>query len=427
MAQLWWGDDNTTLHFGEVKLPEAIAAAEKTQYLYGGVTPDITFDLSRLSSAFAPQLLPLVIVSRRLHTRGVSVRLVLPDTESIARLFVNAGWAHLIAPQTYPETDFSGHHLPATTYRSATEQQQVVTAITDLLLEEAHIDRDVLGALEWSLNETTDNVLTHADDPTGGIVQVTRYDKVAHIVVCDAGQGIGPSMREAFPKLDTDLLAVEQAVLPGVTSGAGQGNGLAGICSIARLAEGEVSILSGRAYANLRYVGHDVREHWQPVIEDINFPGTAVTLSLPLDVQLDLREALRFQNPDWEPFDLIDARYETGDIRGEFQIRLANERRGVGSREAGRALRNKAENLLATSPSARLVIDLEGVGMIASSFADEAIGKLRAIMGPGEFDRRVALTGFSDPVQAVIAGAVSQRMRTSGTAPSDARARTEPA
>jgi anti-sigma regulatory factor (Ser/Thr protein kinase) len=103
----------------------------------------------------------------------------------------------------------------------------------ELLLEETQIARPVLGALEWSLNEITDNVLTHAGG-VDGLVQVTRYGRTAHIVTCDAGRGIGQSMRDAFPDFD-DLTAARESIRPGITSGPGQGNGLAGIDSIAKL------------------------------------------------------------------------------------------------------------------------------------------------------------------------------------------------
>lgn len=403
-----WGADNTTLIFRRLKMPEVLEAVERTNLLRPGWCDGIGFDLSAIDTAFSAQALPLAVVAQGLRMRGVPVRLTLPTSPQLRQLFLNTNWAHLIDPDRFPPSDFDGHHIPATPYDSAAEQQDLVNRTMDLLLEEGHIDRPVLGALEWCLSEVTDNVLTHAGG-VGGILQVTRYEDCAHVVVCDTGRGIGTSMREAFPALD-DLAAAKHSLLPGVTSGPGQGNGLAGIDSIARLSRGEVNLISGAAFGMMSYSGKG-RDTWEPVAGGVSFPGTAVRLTLPLDVHLDLRHALSFQSPDWEPWDFIDARYEADD--GAYHLVVAEERRGVASREAGRALRTKAENLLGFDAAGVISIDFSDVRMIASSFADEFIGKLRASVGAAEFDRRVRIVGIEPPLDAVLAGAASQRMRSS--------------
>jgi hypothetical protein len=190
--------------------------------LYPVWCTNVTFDLSEIDTAFSAQALPLVVVAHGWRQRGVRVNPALPSDHGLHTLFLNTNWAHLIAPHQFDETSFDGHHMPATPYSSSEEQQSIVNGVMDLLLEESHIDRPVLGALEWSLNEVTDNVLTHAGG-VSGIVKVTRYKYQAHIVVCDAGRGIGGSMREAFPVLTDDVAATQRAMLPGVTSGPGQG------------------------------------------------------------------------------------------------------------------------------------------------------------------------------------------------------------
>jgi hypothetical protein len=142
----------------------------------------------------------------------------------------------------------------------------------------------------------------------------------------------------------------------------------------------------------------------------VRFPGTVVVLKLPLDAQFELQEALSFQGPDWEPYDFIDQRYEPDE--GEFHIPLARERRGVGSRQAGRAVRTKAENLLRSNPDARLNVDFAGIRMVASSFADEFLGKLRVHLGAEEFDRRIRIVGMDRSIDSVLRGAIAQRMRS---------------
>ena len=128
-------------------------------------------------------------------------------------------------------------------------------------------------------------------------------------------------------------------------------------------------------------------------------------------MSVDLREALSFQGADWEIFDFIDARYEA--VEGEFRIVMKDERRGTGSRDAGRALRTKTENLLAADAENSVTIDFSEVRMISSSFADEYLGKLRLSLGEADFTRRVRIVGLETSVRPVLAGAVSQRLRSS--------------
>jgi anti-sigma regulatory factor (Ser/Thr protein kinase) len=404
---LEWADDGCTLVFNRLKTPEVLEVVERTRYLSRVFCGAITFDLSRITTAFSAQALPLVVVAQNLRSRGVEVSLTLPADPALATLFRNTNWAHLISPSSHEPGEFSGHHLSASTYVSPQEQTQIVNAVIDLLLEEGHIDRTVLGGFEWSLNEVTDNVLVHAGD-VPGIVQVTRYRNTAHIVVCDAGRGIPQSMRDAFRHLD-DVEAVRHAFEPGVTSGPGQGNGLAGIHSIAMMSRGEISVLSRRAYGRLQYSDDKPDVLWMPVAGEVDFPGSSITIQLPLDVHLDLRKALRFQSPDWEPWDYIESRYEEDE--GAFRIVLSEERRGVGSRPAGRAIRNKVENLLSTDAACVVRIDFVGIRMVASSFADELVGKLRAELGEDQFHRRIRLVNIDESLRPVVSGAVSQRLR----------------
>ena len=122
-------------------------------------------------------------------------------------------------------------------------------------------------------------------------------------------------------------------------------------------------------------------------------------MQLPLNVNLDLRKALSFQSPDWEPWDYLDSRYEEDD--GAFRITLAEERRGVGSRPAGRAIRNKVQNMLSTDPGCVVTIDFIGIRMVASSFADELVGVLRAELGEDQFGRRIRLVNIEESLRPV--------------------------
>jgi anti-sigma regulatory factor (Ser/Thr protein kinase) len=52
----------------------------------------------------------------------------------------------------------------------------------EVLMETIKVqERQQLKALEWALNEITDNVLNHAESPTGGIVQIQSFTNLPMI------------------------------------------------------------------------------------------------------------------------------------------------------------------------------------------------------------------------------------------------------
>jgi hypothetical protein len=107
-------------------------------------------------------------------------------------------------------------------------------------------------------------------------------------------------------------------------------------------------------------------------------------------------------------FDVIEAKYET-ESGNEFMIKLASETTGFGSRESGRQIRNKFQNILEADKSRPLVLDWTGVPVISSSFADEAVGKLFVELGPITFSTRVKNVGLEPLVRGLIEKAILQR------------------
>src|SRR3546814_3921186 len=80
--------------------------------------------------------------------------------------------------------------------------------------------RSDFAALEWSINEITDNVIVHSESPIGGLVQVStfvRNQKVVEYIVADAGLGIPATLRSGRPEIGTDTDALDRAIREGVT------------------------------------------------------------------------------------------------------------------------------------------------------------------------------------------------------------------
>jgi anti-sigma regulatory factor (Ser/Thr protein kinase) len=357
-------------------------------------------------------MLPLICFVAAREQRGHRFELVLPNDSTLARLFINSGWAQLL-DDSQPAAMDHPQHLPARRYRTHPEQQAAVSEAADVVLRNMDLHRSAIRALEWAVNEITDNVLNHAQAAYGGLVQVDtfRAQQKIKLVVSDGGRGIPAAMREAFPQLH-DAEAITEAMKFGVTSpsDAGQGNGLAGSARIAEYAQGSFKILSGNAglnvYKDPRAGGYRTQRVQAP--RKLKFPGTTVMVELSTAVEFDLEEALSLDGSRSPILDVVDLRYSTGDDL--LRVLVREESLGVGTRHAGAELRRKCLNLLAAEPTKRLVLDWEGLPLVSSSFADEAIGKLFVEFGFVGFTSRVVHTGTEPLVASLLDRAVMQRV-----------------
>jgi hypothetical protein len=273
------------------------------------------------------------------------------------------------------------------------------------------IQRSDLAAIEWSVNEITDNVLTHARTETGGLVQVTTFERNrrrVEFVVSDAGATIPTTLRESHPEIASDVIALERAIREGITRDktVGQGNGLFGTFEVCRASGGQFHVHSG--HAKLSFTSKqqlDIRR------EQIPFAGTLVVASIDCSTAGLLQKALKFGGKPHIPIDFIETQYESkqGDIP---RFIMYEEASSVGSRLAGEPIRKKMIALVQMVNVKRLIIDFEGVPLVSSSFADEVFGKLFLELGPIRFAQSFELVNISDTVRNLIDKAIAQRIVT---------------
>ena len=371
----------------------------------------VNIDMRNLKQGFAADLLPFAIHCRALLVNGFDALLETPEDPAFSRLFVNSNWAYLIDPRQFdPSTFTSTKHLPAMAYNSAETHYQSVNKIVDKLLCSLEgFSRDQLAALEWAVNELTDNVLNHASSPIGGVVQLTTLSKsgIVEFVVCDAGVGIPKTLRDAHVNLNSDVDALDQAIREGVTRNrqTNMGNGLFGSYRIAQLSDGYFSIYSGYAMLSLtKKAGLHVAK------QAIPYQGTAIACGIGTKRPDLLSEALSFKGEKYTPgYSYVDKLVEEGGAT----IVLKSEAKSFGSRDVAKPVRIKIENLLAAAPE-RVEIKLDDVALISSSFADEVFGKLFAQLGPITFMNRVKISGGNKVVRQLIDRAITQRLALGG-------------
>jgi anti-sigma regulatory factor (Ser/Thr protein kinase) len=371
---------------------------------------EIILDFGACTAAFAPQVVALCVQVMRLRSTGLDFQVVLPEKPDLARLFRNANWAHLLDPVNNPESEFRGFtQVPATHFTTDIEQRQAVNRIVNAILGAIpDLDRRELAALEWSINEITDNVLVHSRSPIGGLIEVSTFQrakKSIEYIVADAGVGIPATLRPSHPELTSDAEALENAIREGVTRDVniGQGNGLYGSYQVCSHSMGSFHLESGRG--KLMF---SERVGLRVTTERVPFEGTLVVARITFSDPQLLAEALRFGGKQHIPMDFVELVYEQHP-REEVRFVMRTESSSFGSRIAGTPMRNKLSNLVNMCPGQRIIVDFADVPLVSSSFADEVFGKLFIALGPMTFTQRFEFCNVALTVQQLIDKAITQR------------------
>lgn len=393
--------------FGNAELLRPLALIQQAIKKEG--LEDIQIDFSGCSAAFAGPMLGLCAQILRLREDRIQFNLLLPQDPKLARLFLNANWAYLIAPGSFPSSSFRGvKQIPATQFSSPKEQNQAVNRIVNTILGAIpNIERSDFAALEWSINEITDNVLVHSHSPIGGLVQVSTFQKVKkriEYIVADAGLGIPKTLKDGLTDITSDSEALHRAIHQGVTRdpAVGQGNGLFGSYQICSKSEGMFEIESG--YAKLLYTK---KLGLQVSLKDVAYEGTLVAAQIDFSSPGLLQEALRFGGQLYRPVDLVESRYERDGPDVIFHLK--DETTSFGSRVAGTPVRTKLKNIAQMCPGKKIDVDFSDVYLISSSFADEVFGKLFLEMGPLLFMQRFHFHNVGETVRLLLDKAISQR------------------
>ena len=374
---------------------------------------DIELNFSQCTAAFQSSMLGICAQILKYTYDGITFNLILPELPSLKNLFINTNWAHLIDSKKYLPSTFRGHtRIPATQYNNPDEQQRAVNKIANTILGAIpDIKREDFAAFEWSINEITDNVLVHSNSPIGGLVQISTFQrkrKQVEFAVADAGLSIPKTLRDGRPEITSDTAALDQAIREGVTRdrAVGQGNGLFGTYQVCSQSKGLFEVNS--RYGKLFYTESN---GLHVAIESIPYTGTLVNAIIDFSVPHLLENSLRFGGKKYSPVDFIEHQYETNQ-NGEVILKLANESQSFGSRISGTPIRIKIKNMIQMGTINKIFVDLEGVPLVSSSFADEVFAKLFLEIGPIDFMSKISLINTMDTVKKLIDKSITQRAST---------------
>lgn len=377
--------------------------------------PDLVLDMSGCTSAFQNSMLSVCAQVMAYRHAGIGIHLKPPSDQRLLNLFRNTNWGYYLDPYQFDLSNFRGHtRIPATCYTTPEEQQAAVNRIVNIILGALpDLQRSNLASFEWSVNEITDNVLLHSQSSIGGLVQVSTFErntKSVQFVVADAGVGIPSTLRNSRPDINSDTVALDQAIREGVTrdKNVGQGNGLYGTYRVCSKSNGYFQVDSG--HARLEY---NPKKGLSVTNQSIPYSGTLIVATIDFSNPSLLDDALKFGGQSYAPVDFVETNYE-GSEGEPIEFLLTKECHAFGSRVGGRPLRQKIHNIVNMSVTP-IVIDFEGVPVVSSSFADEAFGKLFLQLGPVQFMQRVKLVNMVDTVESLVNKAIAQRMQQ-GTA-----------
>lgn len=375
---------------------------------------DVVLDFSACTETYPGPMLALCSEVLRLRSEQIDAELVLPAKADLARLFINTNWAHLLEPRKFDASRFKGYtQVPATQFTNPTEQNDAVNRIVNAILGGIpDIRRENFAALEWAVNELTDNVIVHSQSEIGGLVQVSsfrRNSKIIEFTIADSGLGIPTTLRSGSMFSGSDTDALDRAIREGVTrdKSIGQGNGLYGSYQICSHSGGAFQIESGHARLLYRTGPHglEIRDQRVPV------KGTLVIAKINFSDPDLLKDALRFSGKSHKPIDYIETKYE-GALDETIYVSLIEEAQSFGSRVAGTPIHVKLYNLVQMCPGQPIEVDFAGVPLVSSSFADEVFGKLFVKLGPLEFMQRIRFKNVEQTVRMLIDRAISQRVST---------------
>ncbi|MEA3273956.1 MAG: ATP-binding protein, partial [Pseudomonadota bacterium] len=321
---------------------------------------EIILDFGACTSAYPSSMVAICAQVMSNRDAGIDIATELPSDNKLLRLFQNTNWAYLLDPRKYDPSTFRGYtQVPVTQYKTPEEQHDAVNRIVNAILGAIpNMERSDFAAFEWSINEITDNVLTHAQSPIGGVVQVSTFQrnkKLVQFIVADAGVGIPHTLRETHPELTSDTDALDKAIREGVTrdKSVGQGNGLFGSYQICSHCNGKFQVDSG--HGRLLFTEN---KGLRVSNEKIPYAGTLVVAEIDFSKPHLLEEALKFGGEKYTPVDFVETNYESiGSERIVFKMK--EEAESFGSRPAGTPVRNKLKNLFAMSESQKIFVDFE--------------------------------------------------------------------
>lgn len=288
---------------------------------------------------------------------------------------------------------------------------ELFDATQKAIMKLPNVGKGFKTAFGWCLSEVMDNVLQHSQEKSGLssvgylMIQYVHDERLLKCCVFDLGIGLYESFLGTKYNPQTPADAVGLAVMPNVTSGNGQGNGLYGLKEIVKQSDnGRLEIRSAGAKYLLENGEERVEIAWR-------VPGFSGTTSVDFQIYFENEFSIDTVFPDRATgVDLWMENHEVAD--NVVRLSVLEIVKGTVSRDFGREMRNVVENIIENEHK-RVIIDFAGVEMCSSAFVDELIGKLLEKYQFVKFMNLIDLVGVSGLNALLIDHSIRQRLGVS--------------
>ena len=285
---------------------------------------------------------------------------------------------------------------------------ELFDATQKAIMKLPNVGKGFKTAFGWCLSEVMDNVLQHSQEKSGLssvgylMIQYVHDERLLKCCVFDLGIGLYESFLGTKYNPQTPADAVGLAVMPNVTSGNGQGNGLYGLKEIVKQSDnGRLEIRSAGAKYLLENGEERVEIAWR-------IPGFSGTTSVDFQIYFENEFSIDTVFPDRAAgVDLWMENHEVAD--NVVRLSVLEIVKGTVSRDFGREMRNVVENIIENEHK-RVIIDFAGVEMCSSAFVDELIGKLLEKYQFVKFMNLIDLVGVSGLNALLIDHSIRQRL-----------------
>lgn len=295
-------------------------------------------------------------------------------------------------------------------YSDADEVYKIVTALVKFLNYKAICAKGVVEAFEWTVNEVMDNVIQHSHSTYGYIVCTVTSNLHASIAIYDNGIGILQSFQNSKYRFGSAQEAIMAAMRENTTSNpkVGQGNGLWGMSKLIENNHGNLSITSSNAIVSIDDKNQIYQKEVKMIINTIPqiSVGTLVDFQFQCNNEIDIKEVFGanyvFTNLNLEQME---------DEKNRIFINVKEFSFGCATRKAGEMARIFTINCATQSNmQQQIIIDFSGVSIVASSFADEYLGKLIQHFGFIQFNNLFRIVNINESNMAIINRSITQRI-----------------
>lgn len=295
-------------------------------------------------------------------------------------------------------------------YNSPEEVYKIVEALVKHLNTKIICAKGVVEAFEWTVNEVMDNVIQHSQSANGYIMCTATSNSHISVAIYDNGIGIYKSFQGTHYRLQNAYDAIILAMQEGATRDKtiGQGNGLWGMSKLLANNKGSLSIASSEANVSITESSEVIK---RSVTTKFSLGESCYQMGTLVDFQFQCNNEVSLTQVFGADYLYTNLNLEALEDENERIILKVNEFSfGYATRVAGERARKMAINYAIQSNYEQLILlDFAGVGIIASSFADEFVGKMIQYFGFVQFNSLFRIINVSEENMAIINRSIMQR------------------